>query len=46
MDRQPPRLTPHDARARRAGAVRTALVLAGIAAAIYVGFILSGVLGQ
>jgi hypothetical protein len=46
MDRQPPSMSPHDAKARRARAVRTALVLGGIAAAIYVAFILSGVLGQ
>ena len=46
MDRQPPAMTPHDAKARRAGVVRTALLLGGIAAAIYVAFILSGVLGQ
>ena len=46
MDRQPPAMTPHDARARRASVVRTALLLGAIAAVIYVGFILSGVLGQ
>jgi hypothetical protein len=32
--------------ARRRGAVRTALVIAAIAAAVYVGFILMGVLAQ
>lgn len=46
MDRQPPGIDPQDAKARRAGAVRTALVLGAIAVAIYVVFILSGVLGQ
>jgi hypothetical protein len=39
-------MDPRDAKARRAGAVRTALLLGAIAAAIYVAFILSGVLGQ
>ncbi len=35
-----------DADARRRGAVRTALVVGGIAVLIYVGFILLGVFGQ
>jgi hypothetical protein len=35
-----------DAQARRRAAVRTALIVGGIAVAIYVGFILSGVLGR
>ena len=39
-------MTDADARARRRGAVRTALVVGGIAVAIYVGFILSGVVGR
>lgn len=43
---QPPRMTAADAAARRRGAVRTALVVAAIAAAIYVGFIMMGVLGS
>jgi hypothetical protein len=34
----------HDAARRRKSVVRTALVVGGIAIAIYVGFILSGVL--
>jgi len=34
-----------DSTRRRKGAVRTALVLGVVAAAIYAGFILSGVLG-
>ena len=35
-----------EAAARRKGAVRTALIVAAIAVAIYVGFILLGVVGQ
>jgi hypothetical protein len=39
-------MTDADARARRRGAVRTALVVGAIAVLIYVGFILLGVFGQ
>lgn len=42
----PPRMTDADAQARRRGAVRTALIVGGIAVAIYVGFILTGALGR
>jgi hypothetical protein len=42
----PPRTTDADAQTRRRGAVRTALIVGGIAVAIYIGFILTGVLGQ
>jgi hypothetical protein len=42
----PPRTTDADAPARRRGAVRTALIVGGNAVAIYIGFILTGVLGQ
>ena len=41
-----PRGVDPGAAARRRGAVRTALVIAAIAVAIYVGFILMGVLAQ
>ena len=41
----PSPLTPAQAAARRKRAVRTALVVGGIAVLIYVAFILSGVLG-
>lgn len=40
-----PRITDADAAARRKRAVRTALIVAAIAVAIYVGFILAGVVG-
>ena len=39
-------ITPQDAVSRRRGVVRTAWTMAGIAIAVYVLFILSGVLGQ
>jgi hypothetical protein len=43
---QPSRMTDTDVAARRRRAVRTALVVAAIAVAIYVGFIMLGVLGS
>ncbi|WP_345294138.1 hypothetical protein [Luteimonas vadosa] len=42
----PVQMTDADARARRRGAVRTALVVGAIAVAIYIGFILLGVFGR
>lgn len=42
----PPRMSEADAAVRRRAAVRTALLVGAIALAIYVGFILSGVVGQ
>lgn len=42
----PPRPQDDDIARRRKGAVRTALIVAGIAVAIYVAFILSGVIGR
>ena len=42
----PSRMTDTDASARRRGAVRTALIVAAIAVAIYAGFILLGVAGR
>ncbi len=42
----PPTMTDAQAQARRRGAVRTALIVGAIAVAIYLGFILTGVLGQ
>ncbi len=42
----PPLPQDDDIARRRRNAVRTALVVAGIAAAIYVAFILSGVIGR
>jgi hypothetical protein len=42
----PPRTTDADAATRRKSAVRTALIVAAIAVAIYVGFILLGVAGR
>ena len=44
-DRDPP-ITPQDPAARRRSVVRTAWVMAGVAFAIYLLFILSGVLGK
>jgi hypothetical protein len=43
---QPPRMTDADVAARRRRAVRTALAVAAIAVAIYIGFIMLGVLGS
>lgn len=45
-DQPPPRMSDSAAAARRRSVVRTALVVGAIAVAIYVGFILTGVLGQ
>jgi len=45
MPMNPP-LSQDDIARRRKHAVRTALVVAGIAVAIYVAFILSGVIGR
>jgi len=39
-------MTDAQAQARRRGAVRTALIVGAVAVAIYLGFILTGVLGQ
>ena len=41
-----PTHTPDQAARRRKGVVRTALVLGAVALAIYVAFILSGVIGR
>jgi len=46
MREQPSTMKPADAAPRRAAARRTALLLGGIAVAVYVGFILMGVLGR
>ncbi len=46
MPAKPERMSDAEAAARRKGAVRTALIVAAIAAAVYVGFILLGVVGQ
>ena len=42
----PTPLTAEQAAARRKGAVRTAWIVAAIAVAVYVAFLLTGVLGQ
>ena len=42
----PTPMTPDQVAARRKAVRRTALVVAGIAVAVYVAFILSGVVGQ
>ncbi|HET8818836.1 MAG TPA: hypothetical protein VFM73_04765 [Xanthomonadaceae bacterium] len=46
MTERPAPLTTEQAAARRKGAVRTAWIVAAIALAVYVAFLLSGVLGQ
>ncbi len=46
MRQQPATMNEAEAAPRRAAARRTALLFAGIAVAVYVGFILMGVLGQ
>ena len=46
MREHPTPLSAEQAAARRKGAVRTAWIVAGIAIAVYVVFLLSGVLGQ
>ena len=46
MARTPvPSMSPQDAAARRRSVLRTVWVMAAIALAVYVGFLLSGVLG-
>jgi len=42
LDRKPPPMTPQQADARRPAAVRTALVVAAVALAVYAGAILLG----
>lgn len=39
-------LTPEQAAARRRGAMRTVWIMAAVALAVYVGFLLTGVLGK
>ncbi len=46
MREHPATMKQADATSRRAAARRTALLLGGIAVAVYVGFILMGVLGR
>ena len=46
MREQPAPMKQADAAPRRRAARRTALLLGGIAVAVYVGFILMGVLGR
>ena len=46
MREHPTPLSAEQAAARRKGAVRTAWIVAGIAIAVYVVFLLSGVLGR
>jgi hypothetical protein len=46
MREHPATMKQADAAPRRAAARRTALLLGGIAVAVYVGFILMGVLGR
>ena len=46
MRRNPPPMDERQAATRRPAAVRTAVLLGAIALAIYVGFILSGMLGR
>ena len=46
MRKQPATMNDEQAAPRRAAARRTALLFAGIAVAIYAGFILMGVLGR
>ena len=46
MREHPTPLTAEQAAARRKGAVRTAWIVAAIAVAVYVAFLLTGVLGQ
>lgn len=46
MREHPAPMKHADAAPRRAAARRTALLLGGIAVAVYLGFILMGVLGQ
>ena len=43
---RPTPLSDEQAAARRKGAVRTAWIVAGLAVAVYVAFLLTGVLGQ
>lgn len=42
----PTPLTAEQAAARRKGAVRTAWIVAGLAVAVYVAFLLTGILGR
>jgi hypothetical protein len=46
MRDHPATMNQHEAVRRRAAAKRTALLFAGIAVALYIGFILMGVLGR
>ena len=46
MTERPTPLSDEQAAARRKGAVRTAWIVAGLAVAVYVAFLLTGVLGQ
>lgn len=46
MPDRPAPLSTEQAAARRKDAVRTAWIVGGIAVAVYVAFLLSGVLGQ
>ena len=46
MREHPATMKQTDAAQRRTGARRTALLLGGIAVAVYLGFILMGVLGR
>jgi hypothetical protein len=46
MREHPASMNPAEAARRRAAARRTALLFGGIAVAVYVGFILMGVLGR
>ena len=46
MTERPTPLSAEQAAARRKGAVRTAWIVAAIAVLVYVGFLLTGVLGQ
>lgn len=46
MRERPTPLTAEQAAARRKGAVRTAWIVAGLAVAVYVAFLLTGILGR
>ena len=46
MTERPTPLTADQAAARRKGAVRTAWIVAGLAVAVYVAFLLTGILGR
>lgn len=46
MSRHPDPMSPEEAARRRKGGARTAIIVGAIAVAIYVAFILSGVIGR